>query len=264
MKTSRLVSCLLGIILLVSCLIPQSFVVHADTSHRKPISAENISERAVKTRYGEGLIYNARWTERGNLFVECASSGVWLYDGNAVEQPSHLLEGSARCLEFDANADGTIIAWSSTDPNTDAEYDNIVYLIDTKAGKQQQFSMSTEGNCSCSGDIQGVALSLDGLLLASLGADGVIDVWEIASGKQLFFLTPADVMNNQAVVSVDDALEIKQFGFTLEVRDRKTKQIRTKILGFRQMFDTSSLEGQVWALGNDIFSPDEKLVAAAK
>src|SRR5437868_4349139 len=89
----------------------------------QPITTENVVQLDVVQRLGEGLIYGARWTQSGNLFVECASTGLWLYDGHDVEKAPHLLNGSTRCLNFDMNADGTLFVWTADDVDNSWEND---------------------------------------------------------------------------------------------------------------------------------------------
>src|SRR5258706_12273453 len=286
MKTSRRFSTLLTIGFLVTLWLPAITDAHTNPDHSQPITAANIPQLGVINRFGEGLIYGTRWTQRGNLFVECASTGLWLYDGNDVEKPPHLLDGLARCLNFDMNADGTLFAWASNDVNNVWEAnETLVYLVDTRTGKQQQYSMSTKGGCTCSEDVQTVALSQDGSLLAAVDEAGVIDVWDIASGKQLFSVRASALFKNRQVVSLDGDLEIRGVGYVVEVREAKTKQVRTRIFGLDTFFTVFSpngklvatqyariinaRNGELWANvpGDNtsaVFSPDSKTLAVGR
>src|SRR5258708_13283166 len=135
--------------------------------------------------------------------------GLCVWEGKDVENPPHLLDGLARCLNFDMNADGTLFAWASNDVNNVWEAnETLVYLVDTRTGKQQQYSMSTKGGCTCSGDVQMVALSQDGSLLAAVDEAGVIDVWDIASGNQLFSVRASALFNNPQLVTLNVSPEI--------------------------------------------------------
>jgi WD40 repeat protein len=256
MQRLRLLSISLAVLFLAMLFPLDLGLARADSANRKPITATNVSDLAVVKRFGEGLINSARWTERGNLFVECASTGLWIYDGANIDASPRLLEGSTRCERFDMNADGTLLAWTSNQINNYHETNGyVVFVVDTRTGKHQQFTLIGKGPTSESLDgVRGVKLSQDGLLVAALDENtgfGTVDIWDIATGSIIAIFDTGGAASQPPFFSLDNSLEVKRVGSALQLRDRKTRKVQHIIQGFDWVSDAFSPDGRLSARSSE-------------
>ena len=140
------------------------------------IRADNASQIARVGQLGKGAIHNYAWSSDGKTIALTTSLGVYLYDASTLTQKQFIaIDAEAFAIAF--NTPGTSIAASLAD--------NTVRVWDAPSGNLvHTFTQHTQPSLN-------VAFSPNAPLLASLGREGKLRMWNTDSGAEVYALTVA-------------------------------------------------------------------------
>jgi len=203
------------------------------------IGPENADKVQQLMRLGRGLLNQAIWSPKGDLFAVASSTGTWLYNAEAPADEPRLLGQEVLVSSLAFNPDGSLLATGEGyqlriwEPYTG----NNVYALSNFHGRPNAFAFSPDGSVLAYGcmnqekanysiqlwDVaagtgramlgdysdtrQSFAFSPDGKILASGSAaydrpENGIEFWSVETGEKLAILEP-DILVDSVAFSPD-------------------------------------------------------------
>jgi WD40 repeat protein len=130
----------------------------------QPITPDNAAELTQIARLGSGVVRALAWSPDGSRLAVATSIGVWLYDGNRLDNATLLaLPAGASSVAVSerhiaaGSDDGTVHIWDSTTLEPLATFESHLYIV------------------------AAIAFSADGALLATGDNSGVVRLWDMNS-----------------------------------------------------------------------------------
>lgn len=141
---------------------------------RDPLSLENIHEMAELARWGSPVIESLVWAPGDDYLVAATSGGIAFFDPNRADHPlvrAIAMDAWMTAVSIDENR-----RWIAAGGK-----DGIVRVWDYAEGKEAyRFA------AQAAGQVNALAFSPDGALLASASEDTTLRVWDMEAGEERF------------------------------------------------------------------------------
>lgn len=177
----------------------------------------------------------------GKTLAAATSYNILIFDLGNLDKPLYELEGQKTLSRVAFSPNGQILA------SAGSSFDGTIWLWDMAKGGVKL--MVLEGHTEA---IYGLAFSPDGALLASGSRDNSVRMWDVKTGKELFFSLAHNSEVHSVAFSPDGAI-LASGGGDGKIRLWDVKSGQEKIA-----LDAYRLQVECLA-----FSPDGKLLASA-
>jgi WD40 repeat protein len=155
---------------------PRTSPLSTPTPFLQTIRAENAPQIARVAQFGKGAIRDYAWSYDGKTIALATSLGVYLYTATTLEQ-KHFIPTDAEVYAIALDPPGTLLAASLGD--------NSIRIWDAR-GWQPIFTFSKHHQ-----PVLHLTFSPNGRMLASLGRDGMLHVWNAGTGTEIYSLMVA-------------------------------------------------------------------------
>ncbi|MGK7948015.1 MAG: tetratricopeptide repeat protein [Xenococcaceae cyanobacterium] len=209
----------------------------------------NLESNKVKTfTTNLSSVNSIRFSPDGKILALVNKKGIlqlWSRDGKKLTIPSNFSdERSFKEISF--SPDGKMLALSST---------GIIQLYNTQTG--EKIGGELEGDSSWVGN---VSFSSDGKMLASGGYDGIIKVWDTATGKELWKIQGSLGMTGASILDISFSPVGK---ILASVGGSVGGEESIKLWNLDSKNKPRLLKGQFSRIDSVSFSPNGKMLALA-
>lgn len=222
----------------------------------EPITVDNAHLIEPLATYGKGTIWDFDLSPDGSLLAIGASTGVYFYDAQSLEEIRHVKSGLAPDVAF--SADGTLLAATITSYDADDTETATVYIFGV-ADYEEKVSVPVEDFIYWATLSDSVVFDPIGSALIVREAER-IRIWDIASGEELQNLE----VGRTAMLSRSGTprwrLALSQEGRWLT--SSHTGTTRLTVWDVENNYESANLELEASPFPGPItFSPDERFLA---